>query len=346
MVVFHHATLDLANQAPASTLFWQNGAAGVDIFFVISGFVMAVSTIGKEHKTHPARAFLERRLIRIVPLYWLMTLLMFARLTILHRSRGIGHAPMSVQTPLPFLLASLLFLPFKNSMGTTKPILEVGWTLSFEMLFYLLFAAALALRTRVTTLLAPIMIGLAFVSIFRQPTWPAILDLADPLLLEFLAGLLLGEAIVKGLKINVPVSGVIGLVAMLLLLFLPAYDPLALRFIWWGIPAFLAVNATVALENRYGNRWPRWMLLIGDASYSLYLSHVFVITPLLNFSRKTHLRTFDITGIRSELVPALFCLIASICVAIPIYLFVERPTTNWLRATLLREGEPKSNAVS
>jgi hypothetical protein len=95
MVVVHHATQQwsLYTVGDGAQLFWANGAAGVDIFFVISGFVMAVSTIGREHKTHPARSFLERRLIRLVPLYWIVTFIVLFKLEMLRKFPGYANGP-------------------------------------------------------------------------------------------------------------------------------------------------------------------------------------------------------------------------------------------------------------
>lgn len=76
MVVIHHSTQRFANLvAGSSTPFWENGASGVDLFFIISGLVMAISTLGREDKRHPAAVFLKRRFIRLVPMYWAITLL-------------------------------------------------------------------------------------------------------------------------------------------------------------------------------------------------------------------------------------------------------------------------------
>jgi exopolysaccharide production protein ExoZ len=346
MVVIHHATLVVANQTGENAPYWINGGAGVDVFFAISGFVMAVSTIGREHKTHPARSFLERRLIRLVPLYWMITALMFVKVEILRRSAGAKATTYLVDTPFSYVLSSLLFVPYRNSVGTTWPLLAQGWTLSFEMLFYLLFAAALALRVRVAVMLTPLMMGIVAIGLFHKETWPTFTTLADPLLLEFLAGLLLGQAAIKGFQGNKILFASLGVIALPALLFLPSTNPPAIRVLQWGLPAYLLVHAAVAIENRFGGYWPRWVLLIGDASYSLYLSHGFVVSFILNRMGKMHLLPMHVSGVQDELIPSLICLIVSILVAIPLYLLIEEPTTNFLRRKWLAEGKPRSNAVT
>jgi len=123
--------------------YWGAGSAGVDIFFVISGFVMAITTQG-EPARGPARlaaawVFIQRRILRIVPLYWFYTLLKAALLLAIP-----ALAVKSTIEPVHFA-ASLLFIPMKSPWGLVQPVLPVGWTLNFEMLFYMVFAIAIAL---------------------------------------------------------------------------------------------------------------------------------------------------------------------------------------------------------
>jgi exopolysaccharide production protein ExoZ len=346
MVVIFHTTLMLSERPGVKIYPWTNGAAGVDVFFVISGFVMAVSTIGREHKTHPARSFLERRFIRLVPLYWAMTLLMVVKLAALRMAPRGAASPYIVETPFSYVLSSMLFLPYRNSAGVIFPIVPAGWTLSFEMLFYGLFALALALRMRVALLLTPVMITLAVISFFHTESWPTFTVLADPLLLEFLAGLLLGEAITKGFQGRIGLSVSLGLLALPVLLFIPEKNPPTMRVLFFGIPAYLLVQAVVSLEEQFGERWPRWMLLIGDASYSLYLSHIFILPFLMNLLIRIHLAPTVVQRPWEELIPVIASLVLALLIAIPLYLYVEEPTTNFLRRRLLHEGKPRSAAAS
>ncbi|WP_433969684.1 acyltransferase family protein [Tunturiibacter gelidiferens] len=211
MVVIHHSTQswsqNLGKGVSAPT--WEGGAAGVDIFFVISGFVMAISTIGREHKDHPALSFLERRLIRIFPLYWLVSLVYLLKVTIVRWYPRFAGSGQHVQTPLGYILSSFLLIPYRDSIGNIQPLLNVGWTLSFEMFFYFLFASALAFRIRVAYFLTPIMSILVVAGTLRGAHWPAILVLTDPILLEFLAGLLLGQLVIQGIRLNAASSALL-----------------------------------------------------------------------------------------------------------------------------------------
>jgi exopolysaccharide production protein ExoZ len=345
MVVIHHSTQRFANLVPgSSTPFWENGASGVDIFFIISGFVMAISTLGREDKRHPAAVFLARRFIRLVPMYWAMTLL-FITITLALQHHATDNIQVHTQITFSAVLKSLTFIPYKSSLGI-QPILAVGWTLSFEVLFYLLFAAALALRVSVIGWLTPSLLLLAGLSVFRSPTWPPVTVLFDPLLLEFLAGLLLGYAVLRGYRGFLMTSSLLGLFALGFLLFAPAVTPVGLRVIVWGLPALLIVHAIVVMEPRWGKLLPRWALLLGDASYSLYLSHNMIMNIFFNLLIKLHLAGVGHNNLTYELLGATLCLFVTIAVALALYWFIEKPVTEMLKRRLVRRSEPTIAALA
>jgi exopolysaccharide production protein ExoZ len=341
MVVIHHSTqfwsqsLRKGVSAPP----WEAGAAGVDIFFVISGFVMAVSTIGREHKTHPAFSFLERRLIRIFPLYWLVSLVYLLKVTIVRWYPQFAGFGQHVGTPLAYILSSFLLIPYRDSIGNIQPLLNVGWTLSFEMFFYFLFALALAFRIRVAYFLTPIMLMLVVAGTFRGAHWPAILVLLDPILLEFLAGLLLGQLVIQGVRLKVPTAALLLVLAPILFFFSPQTAGPSIRILQWGVPAALLVLAFVMLEDRLGGLWPRWALLLGDASYSLYLSHFLVIVVLTKRMVKISTLTSAGAHTHGEIASVLIMLCCAIVVSIVLYRIVEQPINKKLRRSLLTKSE-------
>ncbi len=321
--------------------FWGNGTSGVDIFFIISGFVMAVSTIGREHKTHPARAFLGRRLIRVVPLYWLMSFIVIAKL------RAVAHLPQfqntlhHPDTSLRFVLASLFFVPYLNTEGQVMPALAVGWTLNYEMFFYLLFAAALALRVSVARFLTPVMVVLASVAFFRQSTWPALTTLANPLLLEFLGGVLLGKLTLQGFRLPLWLAMSLGVAGLGLLTLIPYPDIPKWRMIAWFLPALALVAAAVSLEEPFGKRLPRWVLLLGNSSYSLYLSHMILFPFLVKILMHVHVLTFGVIRRQDELITIGFFVPLAIFVGLACYQFIEKPMNDFLRRLLLATGRPR-----
>ncbi len=251
---------------------WMNGTSGVDIFFVTSGFVMALSAPGLANQANKATTFLWRRAVRVVPLYWVVTtvkaLMLVAVPTLAQKSIG---SPWHV-------VASYLFIPSWNSRHEIFPVLEVGWTLNFEMLFYLLFAVALACEIPLTMFLLPTLGALALVGAFEQPTWPAVTSLASPLVLEFFFGVILGQLTLRRRLPNPWVGAVMFVAGFAAILTIPVSRDW--RFLFWGLPAFAIVAAVVATEDQVGKRLPKWLLEMGNASYSTYLAHTFVLNAV------------------------------------------------------------------
>jgi len=302
---------------------------------------MAVSTIGREDATHPARRFLERRLIRIVPMYWIMTfaMLLEKELSRWHHQYGLG-SPVA-QITVPYVVSSLFFVPYRNSLGEVQPLLIPGWTLSYEMFFYLLFALALALRLGVVRLLTPVMIILTIIGIFHQPSWPAISVLLDPLLLEFLAGVVLGHFALKVFRMNLALSACMGIASLGILLVVPLGEFPGARLVQWGIPAALLVQSVLAIEYRYGDSWPQWSLLLGDASYSLYLGHLLVFVLLTNLLEKSHIITRGVFRWQSEFLTVVVLFFGSIFASLLTYRLLEKPINDKLRRLLLDGRKPQ-----
>ncbi len=127
----------------------------IDIFFVISGFATFYASRSQFGGAGEGARFLRRRLTRLIPLYWLFTGLMVLALFLF--SGEVAHASFSVE----HLLASLFFVPWPNQDGETLPILILGWTLNYEILFSVLFAMALTLPLRAGMILIAGIIALA-----------------------------------------------------------------------------------------------------------------------------------------------------------------------------------------
>jgi peptidoglycan/LPS O-acetylase OafA/YrhL len=324
---------------------WINGASGVDIFFVISGFVMAISTLTRTKSKHTARSFMERRILRVVPLYWMVTALFLAESLAKYLYPGLG-AVRPATLGLPYLLASFFFIPAHNSVGVVGPLLAVGWTLNFEMFFYVLFAIGLWFKTNVSQFLVPIMVGLSAIGLFRHDSWPAFTVLASTMLLEFLAGLLLARYVTRGGTISMVFAIPAGIAGALFLL-LKHFEqvPDRLRGFVWGIPALLIVLAAVSVEERYGKLWPRFVLFMGDASYSLYLIHLPVLNAMTRVLRHAHVLQMGRVRVQDEMVTVAVDLALSIAVAVVVHLYVENPMTEYLRKNWLHENRKLVQAV-
>jgi exopolysaccharide production protein ExoZ len=244
------------------------GAAGVDIFFVISGFIMWV--IVERRPVSPGR-FLLDRIRRIVPVYWLATALMVA-------GGFAGLFPNLVLTA-GHVLASFFFVPLPSpSSGGLWPVLVQGWTLNYEMFFYVVFAACLALPRRfLLPAMVLVFVGLVVIGFAVESSNPLFVTYTRPIILEFVAGMLIGRLWLAGWVPNVWASAVliVGALASFALIGI-----LRLPFDEWtcGPLACALVFGTAALETR--GRVPRLKLpaVLGDASYSIYLWHTFAIS--------------------------------------------------------------------
>ena len=317
-VVVMHARLmaaDVAmragNPAPVDVLSLF-GAWGVDLFFVISGFVMTqVVANARANASFEAGAggFLLRRIGRVVPLYWIATIAMAAAIAVLPAS-----ARESTLAPL-HLLASLLFVPVLNWNGEWLPVLVVGWTLTFEMMFYAVIAIALRWRWRMpvegaaAVLACGALLGLA-------GRWPMPWGvLTDPLLLEF--GL--GVAAWWGAQRWSPSRLVLRLciaAAIVTVVATSTAGGLEWRVACWGAPAAVLVCALVvrerlALVAPLGSTALRWldalMLRLGDASYSIYLFHLFAIKIVARVAIAAHFTPGFVATFALEALAILVC---------------------------------------
>ena len=252
------------------------GAAGVDVFFVISGFIMWMVTCRKP--PGPGQ-FLLRRAERIVPLYWLVTLGVAAVAVV-----APGAFP-AMRPTLRHVALSLFFVPHHDPAGgLIAPLIVPGWTLNYEAFFYLLFAASLLVpaRLRAWSLTAVLILLVAARPLggTGDALWSTY---TDPILLEFAAGLWLGWAWSidrlpgRTLSIVLMAAGIAGFAATAL----SGIDVSKARVLLWGLPALLLVTGAVGFERHA--KAPRWRALhaLGDASYSLYLVHGLAISAAL-----------------------------------------------------------------
>ena len=271
LVVFVHLeVLAKLAQLPAGLTVFGN--CGVDVFFVISGLIMVVTTSGRKQTP---QGFLRNRLTRIAPLYWAITLAVFALALV---------APRLLQntTADPIhLLKSLAFIPYERGDGTMHPVVFVGWTLNYEMAFYVIFSIGLLLPSRIAGLALSIglLITAAAVGQALQPTNPLEAFYTTPMILEFGAGMALGALFVrdrlpKGARWGVPAVA-LGVAALALMLAGPWLWPQFDRAVMFGVPALVIVTCGLVAERAGLVLNQGWIQLLGAASYSIYLTHFF-----------------------------------------------------------------------
>lgn len=282
LVVFQHS-LDLLNRhgknGPHEGIGF--GHAGVDIFFVISGFIMVYITASRSLHTQvsPLRRslnFFRDRLVRVVPTYWFWTTV-FAIL--------LAFFPSFAQTGVfswSHLIKSYLFIPSYHPnpeyAGTIWPVLVPGWTLNYEMFFYAIFGMCLLMSTRFLSFVSFCICVLLLVcgGYWFEPSSPELKTYTNPLLIEFLAGAFIANAV---LRFGLPgvAWGVVCLVCGVALLLLsdPSLANDTHRLLKYGIPGVLLVVGALGIEPLF--RKGRLALFLGDASYSVYLTHPFTL---------------------------------------------------------------------
>jgi peptidoglycan/LPS O-acetylase OafA/YrhL len=328
-VVGFHSTLLLHDNFYPGFAPWDNGNSGVDLFFVISGFNMIVSSRSLVHEADGWRRFIYLRIVRIVPMYWLTTSAKLLLIVLIPEFARHTY-PTTWNT-----IASFLFLPAMDGMGVIKPVLPVGWTLSFEMFFYVAFAGALFLAIDVLLAVGTLMVVLSLVSILARPEWPAITSLASPFLLEFVFGMIIGRAFLRKrfegapptLAILIGIAGLAGLAAI------PAEGAWQ-RAAIWGVSGSAALCGALMAERWLGERLPKLLIETGEASYSLYLTHGFVL-PIIGIA----LGKAGLTGAALGVLLIGSCVVFSVFVSLIAFSTVEAPITNKLRS--LADGRKK-----
>ncbi|MDE1156330.1 MAG: acyltransferase [Acidobacteriaceae bacterium] len=287
------------------------GAIRVDVFFILSGFVMIMANRRIYENTIPVYTFLRRRFIRIVPLYWLfLTVLVIA-----YRHKHI---------PAGYILSSYFFIPYRGDGPTAihyLPLLIVGWTLSFEVFFYLGLALCIWLRKSPLWLAIPFCL-LALYGLHNPEPTHAILSLFNYHLVEFLAGIVFAYLYRRGILFPQSVAA-FTLIGTLVLLYSKRY-----RHEFTNSPdlmplAALLVLSVLSFEPQIRKYTPRVIEQLADISYPLYLIHQqFVIFPLQGFLKRLHRTPTTLAGFLFEL----FIIYAiSITAAILIHRWIEIP---------------------
>jgi len=308
LVVFHHVRRPHPGlYDPLSHVFI--GQAGVDLFFVISGFIMYSAA----RDERPA-VFLKRRIVRVVPMYWLATVLFATARTVEHSGTVNGALVYEV-------LQSLLFIPHYSTEFPDHvwPYLVPGWTLNLEMFFYVIFAIGLVMR-RPLPVVVGVMVTLVIVgAVFRShdAIWATY---SKPLLIEFVGGVLIARLTLRELPARWAVLLPIGGLAIAASAFVSIH-----RLFAWGVPGMMMVLGAIILEEH--GRLPRWRWLshLGDASYSIYLFQFFAIGPIL-----TLITTLHLPGMVAFSLAMILGTAGSIGLGLVANQLLERPLLRWL----------------
>jgi peptidoglycan/LPS O-acetylase OafA/YrhL len=331
-----------AKDPPLLGFFTHCGLFGVDLFFVISGFIMLTTSWEAFGRPGSGLRFFIRRAIRIYPPYWfalapIIPVFFFAKNTFMK-----GHV--GVQTGF---VQSLLLLPQPG-----HNLLAVSWSLVWEMIFYTVFAFMLMLNRRYF----PLALGAWFLAevglhltLHGSPSF-ALAFASEPLPIEFIFGVVIGLIYVNKLFRAPSLVGSLGIASILAVWAGVAAGRVDLesflfaRVLLFGVPAFLIVYGAVGLEAVHRISAPDWLVTIGDSSYAIYLWHLGVLVVLRHM-----IAQLQPSGLGWHLAAITLILGDVLMLGLGVYFFFEKPVTRYLNgklASLWPTGKPKLAFVS
>lgn len=308
LVVAFHTVLAAKSYNLPTEFFYKVdiwGAAGVDIFFIISGFIMVYIQINKKKKPLD---FLKDRIERIVPLYWFLTLFIAALLIVFSQALSFNH-----------FIKSLFFINYIGRDG--DPLLYVGWTLEYEMLFYIVFASSLFFKRIKHSILISIIILATFVFYGLSS-----------IVIEFMYGMLVGYLFNK-FKINSIFSLIFMLVGFYLLTVNWSTD--MPRSLTWGMPSLLIFLGFLYFKPINSSL----LKVLGNASYSIYLVQVFSI-PI---SYKVFSKIGSLNLIYINEIYVIFCIFISVIGGVLLHFAIEKPLARIIKK--IRPNRKSENVV-
>jgi exopolysaccharide production protein ExoZ len=332
-VVLYHSGIETTSVCQATSRscaleFWIGGF-GVGLFFVISGFIMVATSWNAFGQPGAALAFMKRRIIRIVPLYWLLTTVAVI---------GVFFVPSMLSVPVLdplYVAASYLFWPVTRINGLVRPIANLGWTLNLEMMFYVIFTLSLFFTRGIGLILA-----IGFLAAFTALQISGLFAVggtlqsiplnfwADPIIINFILGMIFAVFYKRGIRFTQPQS--LGLMAVSVVLAIIAFNnegtiasypenSFFSRTANTVPPLFLFLACALGPQLDEAKKLWRPALLLGDASYSLYLIHPFALRAFSKIWVKiigTHLPVWSFT---------VACLALAVTVGLACYYLAERP---------------------
>ncbi len=348
-VMFAHLQgleIQLATGTPILGSVWTAGVSGVDLFFVISGFIMVWVAGDWVPGSSSSLKFMFSRVLRIYPLWWL-----FAAVTAAYFAFATG-VPWDVDRvssddgPI-HLVKSFLLLP-----QSPPPVLTLGWTLIHEMYFYVVFALILLLPLKARKPAFVLWALLIVASTVLQLTGFSATNLLSlalfPLTLEFLMGsavawlVLSGHTRFGGAALGLGLAGLVYAVMAVDFTVASDFQPVH-RMLAYGPAYALIVYGLVSLEQRghLTRLIPGFLVTVGDWSYSLYLCHILVITAIA----RAFIPVFDVAGPIDNLAFLLLASAAALLVSGLTYTCFEKPIvqrTRGLRKRLFDSRETPS----
>lgn len=330
LVIIDHSLTMMPNSELLTPFAWFLGEQGVAIFFIISGFIMAYRPV--DHRSsRAARLFFFKRLERVAPLYWVMSI--FAAILI---ASGAWLKGRSVS--LSDILMSIFFIPYGDGIGAMRPILGQGWTLNYEMFFYALFALSLVFPKRFGLFLLSAILLVLFIAGFavgpgysgRDPT-TALQFYTSPHLVLFLFGIIVGANAnrIKKTQLGLmPFTVTLMILVIISLVFAYTvnllYIPIYWRLAFWLSDLIIVICCVAAGTRIVTSRFSALLEYLGDASYSIYLSHFFGLTIAAKIYG-------IILGWSFPYAFLPFAMLVALLSGVFVYILVERPLIRLLK---------------
>ncbi len=270
LVVFYHTSA--VTDDVRSQYYFQFGRIGVDIFFIISGYIMALICEREE----PIATFIKKRIIRVFPLYICVTLLA----ALLNYK---GELISGSEQVWASLIKSILMVPHYSIANQSKifPIFIPGWTITYEMWFYALIAlTGILFKFKEKILLVPYLLSIIYVSSSFLPEGPVVGFLGNSVYLTFSIGMLVRFHEIRKITLKTLLLSVVYLFALALII-----EKGEARLIVLGVPAFIIF---IVFFLWVGDRLNP-LAFVGKISYSLYLTHVFSINIVELVLRKVNI---------------------------------------------------------
>lgn len=321
-VVIYHASQALFTHFSINQeVFLSWGNAGVDLFFIISGFIMVYITYNKKVNI---KNFFFKRAIRIYPIFWVYVTIALAIFLI--NPDMINRSSSSPTLVLP----SYLLIPYTEFTN----LVLVAWTLIYEIHFYLIFAFSLIFSNTYRYICTGLILSIGALSSFINHEFYYLNFITNPIILEFLLGMIVYFIIFKREDRLTLASLTALLISSTTLLFFNELLPE--RVLYYGAPAFILMLIVLQMESKkiIGNQKGKgfqFLKVLGDSSYSLYLSHIFCIGAGLVLLRKLDVVN-DYTYYISVFTIAFGCVLWGYIS----YKFIETPLINKINSIFFR----------
>ncbi|MEQ1781281.1 MAG: acyltransferase [Hyphomonadaceae bacterium] len=335
MVLIRHVLMEIEGHgqtvAFGAELMRVPWGAGVDLFFVISGFIMALIAWDKPAGVMAASDFVARRLIRIWPTYLIFSVLAVAAIVIV--PAGLENQKIDVA----HVIASLTFIPWpRPDDGQLYPVLGQGWTLNYEMFFYAVLAIFLV-APRAIRFIGVTVVLVVLVIVAAASPLPYFAEFyGNSIVLEFVLGIGLCWLYRRGVSVPGVMAGLAVLVSMAALFVMESYPELP-RIVSRGLPCSVIVSAVILWRRGEAALGVKPLPDLGDASYALYLSHPFVVNALLIVWLKLNgsMETFAAVAIAASVVFSLL-----------FFRFVEKPLRGGMLRLYDRPGRARAAAAA